>query len=90
MSGMQQESSGCGDECRNAWNRLDNENQAAGSERKVEKKEVRGEILVYQLNRIFRKSHVRTGVRKLSRTGLIPARAWGGKQLALRLRRGSS
>ena len=84
MSGMQQERrSGCGDECRNAWSRLENENQAAGSERKVEKKEVRGEILVYQENRIFQKSHLRTGVRKLSRTGLVPARAWGGQTVGI-------
>ena len=81
---MQQERrSGCGDECRNAWNRLENENQAAGSETKVEKREVRGEVLVYHENRIFQKSHLRTGMRKLSRTGLVPARAWGGQAVGI-------
>ena len=46
---MQQERrSGDGDECRNDRSRFENEIQAIGSERKIEKKEVRGEILDHQ------------------------------------------
>ena len=40
-------------------------------------------ILVYEENRIFQKSHMRTGMRKLSRTGLVPARAWGGQAVGI-------
>ena len=40
-------------------------------------------ILVYQENRVFQKSHMRTGIRKLSRTGLVPARAWGGQAVGI-------
>ena len=55
---MQQERrSGCGDECRNAWSGLENEN--------VEKKEVRGEILAHQEFRIFQKNFMKTGVTRV-------------------------
>ena len=42
-------------------------------------------ILVYQENRVYQKSHMRTGMRKLSRTGLVPARAWGGQAVGIAL-----
>ena len=44
---------------------------------------MRGEVLAYQENRVFQKSHMRIGMRKLSRTGLVPARAWGGQAVSI-------
>ena len=45
-----------------------NTDQAVGSERKGEKEKARGEILTHW------QSHMKFGVRKLLRTGLVPAR----------------
>ena len=70
---------------------LENENQAAGSGRKVETKEVRGQILANKKGS-SRKLHEKW-VRKLLRTGLGLARAWRGQAVGiaptemLRLRR---
>ena len=41
-------------------------------------------VLVLQVN------NMRTGVRKLVRTSLVPARAWGGQGVELRPQRGST
>ena len=34
-------------------------------------------------NRLFQKNYMRTGVRKLLRTGLVPARAWRGQPVGI-------
>ena len=60
-----------------------NENHAAGSEGIDEKEEVWCEMVVHQENRIFQKEYMRTGVRKLLRTGSVPARAWRGQAVGI-------
>ena len=44
---------------------------------------MRGEILTYQKIRIFQKSYMRTGARKLLRTGLVLVRAWRGQAVGM-------
>ena len=53
--------------------------QAVGREGEGEKKEVRGEIRACQEKSSLPEKYMRTWVRKLLRTGLVPARASGGQ-----------
>ena len=51
----------------NAWSGLENKRQEVGSERKSEEEAVPGD---------FQRSHMKVGVKKLSRAGVVPARTW--------------
>ena len=74
-SALQQERRSCVvDECWNAGRRPANE--AVGGEGEGEKKEVRCDILAYQEKSGLPEKYMRTGVTKLLRVGLVPARGW--------------
>ena len=65
----EREGSGCGDECRNAGSGLENWNQAFVGKEKARRKKCEVRFSLIRKNRVFKKTYMRTGVRKLPRTG---------------------
>ena len=57
--------------------------KAVGAREKARRKKCDVRFSHIRKSRIFRKSYMRTGVRKLLRKGLVPARAWGGQAVGL-------
>ena len=81
VSGMPQKRTSCfGDECGDAGGGLENEDQTAGRRRR---RKERSAIFAYQENQVFHENYMRTGVRMLLRTGLVPARAWRGQAVGI-------
>ena len=57
--------------------------EAVGSTRESEKKRCNVRSSLIKTNRIFRKTFLTIGVRKLLRTGLVLARAWAGQAVGV-------
>ena len=49
-----------------------------GAREKARRKKCRVRFSLIKKSKAFQKSHMKVGVKKLFRAGMVPARAWGG------------
>ena len=65
---------------------LKSQTKQLGAKEKARRKKCHVRFSLIRKHRVFETSYMKTGVRKVLRTGLIPASAWGGQAVGTHMK----